>query len=72
MFDTKYCDNSRLGNITEMMRKCNEYFSLADETVKLYALSFILKGFYYLVLGELVKFLTVSTVFPYAFVISFR
>lgn len=62
MFDTKFCDSNRLGNVTEMMRKCNEYFSLADETVKLYALSFILKGFYYLVLGELAMFGTASIV----------
>jgi tetratricopeptide (TPR) repeat protein len=55
MFDSKYADGNRSGNVLELTRKCNEFFVLADETVKLYSLSFLLKGFYYLVLGDIVR-----------------
>jgi hypothetical protein len=55
MFDSKYVGGNRSGNVSELTRKCNEFFVLADETVKLYSLSFLLKGFYYLVLGDIVR-----------------
>lgn len=53
LFSSKFVTcNASFESLSETAKKCTEYLALAEERVKMYELSFLIKGFLALVMGK--------------------